>query len=269
MIGRWGAAAALMLSGLQAPALAQTPPAPAPVWQVDWGDYFCTLIRLQSEDIPFATAMRTVPGSFTASLRLVRLGDESLPRRVSSIAVQPSGQSWDVTASSEVLRNGMPVLALSSLPDTFWDALAGATELQLRDGTQVRRSIPLTRPAAAVRGLRRCVSDALREWGVDEAGLRALQRRPETSNAYGLTPGDYPSSALRTGRSGRVLVRIAVNADGRATDCAVAATSDDPALDRTTCDVVLRRARFTPALDASGAATAATVVNVVTWMVQP
>lgn len=265
MIGKW-AAAALIMSGLHIPAAAQ--PRPAPVWQVDWGNYFCMLIRLQSEDAPFATAMRTVPGSFTASLRMVRLGDEPLPRRISSVALAPSGQAYDVTASSETLRTGASVLVLSSLPDAFWDALSGATELQFRDGTQVRRSLPLSRSEAAVRGLRRCVSDAMREWGVDEAALRALQRLPETRNGYGLTPGDYPVSALQTGQSGRVLVRIAVSPDGRATECAVIATSDNPALDRTTCDVVLRRARFTPALDANGQPTRAVVANVVTWLVQ-
>jgi protein TonB len=63
---------------------------------------------------------------------------------------------------------------------------------------------------------------------------------------------DYPSEALMKGETGTVGLRASVGRDGRVTRCDITASSGSSSLDRTTCGIIQRRARFTPARDVSG-----------------
>jgi periplasmic protein TonB len=67
-----------------------------------------------------------------------------------------------------------------------------------------------------------------------------------------LTTDDYPSSAMREGVQGVTGYRLDVGPDGKATGCNVTSSSGSAILDDTTCKLLLRRARFTPAKDAAG-----------------
>jgi len=63
---------------------------------------------------------------------------------------------------------------------------------------------------------------------------------------------DYPPQALRNGEQGTVRFRLAIAADGRITDCRVTGSSGSAALDRQTCSILRRRARYQPARDSAG-----------------
>jgi protein TonB len=63
---------------------------------------------------------------------------------------------------------------------------------------------------------------------------------------------DYPGSAREAREQGTTRTRIAVDAGGRPTGCSVLHTSGSPTLDATTCRLVLKRFRFSPARDAAG-----------------
>jgi len=75
---------------------------------------------------------------------------------------------------------------------------------------------------------------------------------PKGSAGYWINSNDYPSRALREGKSGVVSFEITVDADGQASDCRVTASSGTPELDDATCSNLQRRARFNPATDAEG-----------------
>lgn len=253
----------LLLSlGFAAGAL-EAQPAPQ-IWQVDWGRYYCSLIRPAAEGRPFATAIMVVPGGDTTQIMFIPVRGAAPSGRVSSLRLLPQGAAFDVSLQPE-RRGQRDVSVVSGLPYDFRDQLAGATELQLRDGEEVRLTIPLSGAAAAVAAHHRCTAQIAQEWGLDEAALAALRRRPATTNLFGLEDGDYPPAALRQAVQGRVLVRVAVSADGRATECATVATSGSPVIDETTCRVVLSRGRFRPALDAEGREVAARMVSSVVW----
>lgn len=80
-----------------------------------------------------------------------------------------------------------------------------------------------------------------------------------------ITNDDYPSSALRAGEQGVVGISLDVSAAGRVTACRVTAPSGSDALDRATCTLYSRNARFVPARDDAGAATGSTYVDRVRW----
>jgi len=261
-------AAALLPPLLAGSALAQQPAAPPPrapaAWQVDWGSQFCSMIHQAGDGWPYATAIVQVPGSDHTQILLFGEGTQRPPGGITSVVLAPGGRAFDVTSAPE-LRARRYVTALSGLPRDFRDALAGASELQLKAGAETLMRIPLAHVRAAVAAHRRCTAQALRGWGVDEAALEALGRRPKSTNNFGLTIADYPFAALRMGTQGRVIARLTIGTDGRVTECTVVASSGSPILDATTCRVALSRARFQPALDAAGRPVTVHDIVVVTW----
>lgn len=81
----------------------------------------------------------------------------------------------------------------------------------------------------------------------------ANRRATMTDNPAGwVTPDDYPAEALRRGEEGAVGVTMTIDAYGRVSACEVSTSSRSEVLDSTTCDLVKRRARYTPARDAQG-----------------
>ena len=73
------------------------------------------------------------------------------------------------------------------------------------------------------------------------------------------TSSDYPRAAEQAGAEGVVVARLSVSEKGRVTDCRIRSSSGNGDLDRTTCRLILKRFRFLPARDSSGAATTDTV----------
>lgn len=63
---------------------------------------------------------------------------------------------------------------------------------------------------------------------------------------------DYPSNALRNGEEGVVGAQWTIGADGIVRDCRITRSSGFASLDHATCRSILKRARYTPAIDASG-----------------
>ena len=76
---------------------------------------------------------------------------------------------------------------------------------------------------------------------------------------------DYPMAAIRNEEQGMVQFRITVAPDGRVSDCTIIASSGSAALDRASCSIVARRARFEPARDASGQPVGDSMTSRVRW----
>jgi TonB family protein len=259
-------AVSLAASGIAGtgPALAQPP---APAWVVDWGEHFCTLVRRADAAVPFEIGLNQLPGGTGAHMVLLPHGSATLPSDITDIALLPSSRSFPVRPRFQERPSGR-VLILYGLPTEFRDALANAVTLELRSADAARLRVPLGRPTAAVAAHRRCVVEVAREWGIDEAALGALQRGPVSTNNYGFHANDYPALALRDSNQGRVVARIDVNAEGRAAGCTIVGSSGSRPIDTRTCEVVLRRARFTAPLDAHGRPTSVRFVALITWLIE-
>ena len=94
-----------------------------------------------------------------------------------------------------------------------------------------------------------------------------LIRPPEPRGTIAslVNPLDYPASALAARQQGIVRFRLFVGPDGRVAGCAILRSSGSSALDSATCQLIRRRARFTPALDSNGNAAAGTVDDQIAW----
>lgn len=78
---------------------------------------------------------------------------------------------------------------------------------------------------------------------------------------------DYPSAALREGAQGTAGFHLTIGPDGRVTSCEITSSSGNDQLDKATCQLVSRRARFTPAKDSDGHPMAGSYSNRIRWQV--
>ena len=76
---------------------------------------------------------------------------------------------------------------------------------------------------------------------------------------------DYPTSAAEKREEGTVGFRLSLGTDGRVSQCTILATSGFADLDAATCAILRRRARFSPATNATGEATSDTYDSTYTW----
>jgi TonB family protein len=91
--------------------------------------------------------------------------------------------------------------------------------------------------------------------------------KPRGNPGHWATSNDYPSVALQQEIEGTSGFSLTVGPDGRVSDCVITQSSGSPELDATTCTNVTRRARFEPALDASGTPTTGKYANRVRWQI--
>lgn len=95
--------------------------------------------------------------------------------------------------------------------------------------------------------------------------VRPVSAKPRGDSSKWLGPDDYPLRSLRNGDEGRTAYRLSIDAAGRVTGCTITAPSGHAELDATACKLLPKRARFDPARDETGAATAGVFSGAVLW----
>ena len=63
---------------------------------------------------------------------------------------------------------------------------------------------------------------------------------------------DYPASAQAAGAEGTAQAQLTIGTDGRVVGCNLIKSTGNGALDSATCNILRRRAKFTPARDSNG-----------------
>jgi TonB family protein len=72
---------------------------------------------------------------------------------------------------------------------------------------------------------------------------------------------DYPASAAANNEQGTVQAQLTVDTSGGVSRCTIIRSSGHATLDEATCDILRKRARFTPARNMEGIAVESTVVT--------
>ena len=110
---------------------------------------------------------------------------------------------------------------------------------------------PMREPMAA---LRACTEELLTHWGIDVAAHKSLSRRvmPRSNPGTWVSSEDYPAHLARGGVQGLIQFRLLVDEKGEVTSCHIQQSTRPAEFDKKVCDIMSRRARFDPALDAAG-----------------
>lgn len=88
---------------------------------------------------------------------------------------------------------------------------------------------------------------------------------PRNDPGRWVTTSDYRTSWINREWTGTARFELQVSARGRVNDCRITKSTGHSALDRATCDLITRRARFEPATDASGQAVSGTYSSAILW----
>jgi len=80
---------------------------------------------------------------------------------------------------------------------------------------------------------------------------------------------DYPASAQAAGAEGTARATLTIGTDGRVVACNITQSSGNSSLDSATCNILRRRAKFTPARDSNGNAVTDTIATPpITWRLE-
>ena len=126
----------------------------------------------------------------------------------------------------------------------------------LRVGKPLRKPVMLETGSmrAPLAALDTCIDNLLISWGVDVEKHKTLSRTvtPLKSPDKWIMSSDYPNEMLSAGQPALVSFRLSIEPDGVPTACHIQATTRPKEFDNAVCKSVMRRARFSPALDAQG-----------------
>jgi hypothetical protein len=140
---------------------------------------------------------------------------------------------------------------------TIWFSRSRSVHLQLGS---------MARPMAT---MRTCLDSLQRHWGYDPAIMATLSRpvSPSSNPGNWLASIDYPEKALSKGQIGVVQFRLDVDEAGKPSACRILARTDPEDFATVSCHALMRRARFKPALDASGKAVKAYYISKIRFMI--
>jgi TonB family protein len=228
--------------------------APTGPWRIERVDSRCTLSWRGSGPKPLLLTLDTTPGS--GLIRLVAAdpgwGDQAAAKAAAMPFILDPGGPVAGEKERPISSVAGGSVELAGVDRSFLAAFAKARSIRLEKKGKTPFRLDLPAAAAGVGAFRDCEERSLSEWGVDAAAHGALGRLPKAAGAGAVEWfrwQEYPDGA---GVSGTVVARITVSPAGSPVECAVVVGAGHPALDKLTCDSVLKRARFEPGLDSSG-----------------
>jgi protein TonB len=78
---------------------------------------------------------------------------------------------------------------------------------------------------------------------------------------------DYPTRELQLGQEGITGFRLTIGTDGKVTNCEITRSSGSAGLDKTACDLLRRRARFSPSTDGDGNPVTGSYTSQMHWLI--
>ncbi len=252
----------MIIPTMLALAAATTPLQPVSKWTVDYGTNMCTAARtFGSEASPTTFALQLTDYDINhAELAVLAPADgkDGSKGGVATLTLSPSGQTvkvdymvWSVSGKVRGYKFRLKPDVMAQLGVSNGLALdAGGTPLSFATGGLQ----PL------LTALNMCNTGLLQGWGIDSGTVA----EPVGDPGKWITDLDYPSSAKQRGAKGKVTVVMTVTPEGRVSECRVVATSRDADLDKASCELLRRRARFVA--QTSGAANRYSV-QTATWFI--
>lgn len=243
---------------------------PSSEWEVNYAESECRLTReFTNGDSKSQLLIKT---ELSLDHYAVSLSGAAIPKksRVLSVGVRLGGnakantypgESGQKSDGSEYILQwyGLPAEAIINGPKDqimrIEAPIGFAAELSLKN------------VKAAMSALNICQDDLLRRWKIDPTLYRKLQKQLEPVGNPGnwASSLDYPSSAFEQRKEGIVTFYLRVDLKGKPMDCSILKSSGAADLDKRTCELMMRRAKFKPAIDGQGKPVEAPFISRVRW----
>lgn len=246
---------------------------PSGKWTVDYAASMCVLQRDYGTGPAQVTlGFRPMPLSEQSEIVLVTraAGERAASVRFDKVSLQ-------LGVAGPVIAGTYRLLETKTTPELHYTQISvNAAEAEDIAGAETlfieREKLPTVRlrlmaTPAAVSALKACQNDLLKSWGIDLPAIAKIATPAVGKDkADWIMASDYPYQSIRAGEAGTVSILWTVGIDGNPSDCRVTQTSGHPSLDQAACNAILRRGRYTPALDSAGKPIKSYEARKVAWM---
>jgi hypothetical protein len=267
-----GLAGAALFAGEARAQAALTPSGP---WNMNFAENSCIASRrFGTGEAEVQLGLRMLPHSYETELVLMvperaRFGRAGADMGHASVALDGGAARQTGYIRQAAGRDATRVLVLA-VPRETMEGLATAKTLAVA----VNGAPPVVLAPTGVRSMLRaadtCLADLLRAWNIDPAQAASVVTwpRPATPPRSWFRSGDYPGGAAAIGGSGRSVLRLNIDATGTPSACAAVIPARNPNFDKAGCGALMKRARFSPALDAAGKPVPFVLIQRVSWGVE-
>lgn len=152
-------------------------------------------------------------------------------------------------SSNELVIAPRPDIEIAPMPPKF-----GTTDLLDKIETDIFVNLPPRDP----------VGDGV--GGTSIPKFDPVAARPRNNPANWVTQSDYRSIWINREYTGLAKFKLTVSASGKVENCEITGSTGYAALDKATCKLVQKRARFNAASDANGKNVSGTYTNAVQWI---
>lgn len=243
-------------------------PAASP-WRLDHGAERCELARTFGAGTDAITLYlrQSAPGQFfDLTLAGAALGKPRAAFGTKARYGTLEQREFKDSAWVALANDGRPALLLGRNTFSEWDNAGKrwvlATPEVLKTIAKLEFDIPRAAPLALITGpmdkpmaaLAGCMEAMVTRWGFEPGRQATLAKQAAPLNSPGkwIAPADYPGALGRQGQGALLDLRLVIAANGAIESCTIQNAVGDADFAKLTCDAIMRRARFSPALDASG-----------------
>jgi hypothetical protein len=245
-------------------------------WIIELDESECRMSRRFGSDN--ATTWVQINRDGPLSSYTLAISSSDLPKR-SSFDAQIRFDGDEDWTPSKVARSktagGADFFVFPEIPDTFWQGLAQRFTdnvpivLRIRAGRN-EVAFNLQKMKAVKVELDKCEDALMSKAGLDGPSLRALQQpaTPIGSPLDWIKSEDYPFTMLSMGKSAALLVWLDIDETGKVTDCRVINAIGDGPFRKRGCEKLIERAKFQPAISASGSPIRSYMERKIIWTVE-
>ena len=256
-----------MMAPVAAPAAPLPPTGP---WVVDYSNDQCFLDRnYGTADKPLILAIRRVPmdpdvyvgvysrdGKSTSTIGDAKVAfDGAAPVAAAYRAYSVPGK--DVRNFTSYVPDGAALIAAAPRSDS----------ISVRAPGEVQETFLVPNLAQGLGALDACVLDLGRTWGMPAEQQKRVKVVARPLRQDYLRPDDYASEEINRNANSRPQVRLWVDENGKPMDCVPLKSTASTPFATTTCQLLLQRASFSPALDSNGKPVKSIIVYTIDWFV--
>lgn len=253
---------------------------PSSAWQVDYAEERCRLAHQfgEGEQTVLLAMDRFGPSEYFRLTIAGKPAKTNVEKGEATVQFGPSEQEQRIqfvngtlgeepalvfSSSARIAPpSAAELLAIKNRKNTEWVVNQPISEDRQKAVRHLRVGTPLRKPViletgsmrAPLAALDTCIENLLTSWGVDVERHKTLSRAatPFNSPDKWIMSYDYPKGMLFSGQPALVNFRLSIGPDGMPTACHIQATTRPKEFDNAVCKSVMKRARFSPALDAQG-----------------
>lgn len=199
----------------------------------------------------------------------VDFGPANNPRVYTPMIAKAKGVPMLIGLGGDLLDLPYPTPAEPEHPPITPRQEAAVTYVDIHQAARAPFRLELGAMDAPMRAMRACTDDLVRSWGLDPHVQETLKRRaePEGSPGKWVNSNDYPKALLKNGNHGLIHFRLAIDEAGAVSSCHIQSKTKPEGFAELTCHLITKRAKFKPALDATGHPAKSFYINRVKWFI--